>query len=107
MRRFVACLVVTGALAGLAGGAFAQDDAKEKKKADPEKQFKAKDADGDGFLSKAEFLGNADEGKTKGLERRFAAADKNGDGKLSLEEFKNAPAGKGKGKGKNGKDKDK
>lgn len=101
MRKFVACLVVTGALAGLAGAAFAQDDAKDKKKGgDPEKQFKMRDKDGDGFLSKAEFLGDAPEDKAKGLERRFAAADKNGDGKLSLDEFKDQPQGKGKGKKK-------
>ena len=104
MRKFVACLVVTGALAGLASAGFAQDDAKDKKKkgGNPDQQFKMRDKDGDGFLSKAEFLGDAPEDKAKGLERRFTAADKNGDGKLSLEEFKDQPQGKGKGKKKDG-----
>lgn len=98
MRKFVACLVVTGVMAGFASASFAQDDAKDKKKADRDQQFKMRDKDGDGFLSKAEFLGNAKEDKAAGLERQFATMDKNADGKLSLDEFKAGGGGKGKKK---------
>lgn len=60
------------------------------------KAFKKADADGDGFLSKAEFLTRA--------EKVFTRKDKNADGKLSRAELaphkpkaKQADAKKGKG----------
>ena len=103
MRKFVTCLVVTGALAGVCSFASAQEEDK-KKGPNPEQRFKQLDKNGDGSLTKEEFIGNAKEDKAKGAERRFAAADKNSDGKVTLEEYKAMPAGgKGKGKGKDDK----
>jgi hypothetical protein len=48
---------------------------------DLEKEFRALDKNGDGFLSQDELSGNAR------LAGGFAAADKNGDGKLDMAEF--------------------
>ena len=66
--------------------AFAQD---RKPKGDPEQTFKRRDADGDGFLTEAEFVAAAkDEDQKSKMRKRFAKIDVNGDGKLSLDEFK-------------------
>ena len=66
--------------------AFAQD---RKPKGDPEQTFKRRDADGDGFLTEAEFVAAAkDEDQKSKMRKRFAKIDFNGDGKLSLDEFK-------------------
>ena len=66
--------------------AFAQD---RKPKGDPEQTFKRRDADGDGFLTEAEFAAAAkDEDQKSKMRKRFAKIDVNGDGKLSLDEFK-------------------
>jgi Ca2+-binding EF-hand superfamily protein len=60
-----------------------------KPKGDPEQTFKRRDADGDGFLTEAEFVAAAkDEERKSKMKKRFAKIDVNGDGKLSLEEFK-------------------
>ena len=59
--------------------------ADEKPKADPEEQFKKKDKDGDGFLTKEEFTAKARNADKAG--QAFARKDKNSDGKLSPEEF--------------------
>jgi hypothetical protein len=48
---------------------------------DLEKEFKALDRDGDGFLSRSEVEQNS------ALQSGFQAADKNGDGKLDMSEF--------------------
>ena len=66
--------------------AFAQG---RKPKGDPEQTFKRRDADGDGFLTEAEFVAAAkDEDQKSKMRKRFAKIDVNGDGKLSLDEFK-------------------
>ena len=66
--------------------AFAQG---RKPKGDPEQTFKRRDADGDGFLTEAEFAAAAkDEDQKSKMRKRFAKIDVNGDGKLSLDEFK-------------------
>ena len=66
--------------------------ADEKPKMDPEKVFKKRDKDGDGSLSKEEFLSAVKGDKKEGIEKRFDRMDSNGDGKVSLEEFKTAIA---------------
>jgi EF hand domain-containing protein len=48
---------------------------------DLDKQFKALDRNGDGFLSREELAGN------KAFASGFKDADKNGDGKLDMSEF--------------------
>jgi hypothetical protein len=70
----------------------AKDNAK--KKPNPEKVFKKKDKDGDGFLSKDEFTAGAKDAAK--AETAFGKKDKDGDGKLSKKEF----AGGGKAKKK-------
>ena len=66
--------------------AFAQG---RKPKGDPEQTFKRRDADGDGFLTEAEFVAAAkDEDQKSKMRKRFAKIDVNGDGKLSRDEFK-------------------
>lgn len=76
----------------------AQEKGKGKAKASPEEFFKKKDANGDGKLSKEEFLKGAPADKADAMGKRFTALDKDKDGSVSLDEFKAAPAGKGKGK---------
>lgn len=62
---------------------------KAKPKMSPEEFFKKKDADGDGKISKDEFLkGSKDTAKS---ETQFAARDKDKDGSISKEEFLKAP----------------
>lgn len=63
-------------------------------KRNPEEMFKKLDTNGDGSVSKDEWMAGpmAKRDAAKG-EERFKSLDKNGDGKLSLEEFK---AGGGK-----------
>ena len=53
---------------------------------DLEKEFKALDRDGDGFLSRSEVEQNS------ALHSGFQAADKNGDGKLDMSEFQSMEA---------------
>ncbi|WP_193211935.1 hypothetical protein [Luteolibacter marinus] len=65
-----------------------------KKKPNPEKIFKKKDADKDGFLSKEEFTKGAKNAERAG--KAFAKKDKDSDGKLSPAEFKAAPQKKKK-----------
>lgn len=78
---------------------YAQEE--KPKHADP----MAADKDGDGFVSKEEFM--ATDGAKKDAEKaanRFAQLDKNGDGKISADEFK-AAKGKGGKKGEGKKEK--
>jgi hypothetical protein len=83
-------LVLVG---GLAAGAFAAEKGDKKAPASPEAAFKAKDKDGNGKLSKDEFVGKLDGDKKAAAEKRFASADKNGDGSLDATEFAAAMAG--------------
>jgi Ca2+-binding EF-hand superfamily protein len=70
--------------------------AEAKPKADPEAAFKKKDANGDGKISKDEFVGKKDgEAKTK-AEASFTAKDTDKDGSLSKEEFTATHAKKAK-----------
>jgi len=70
-----------------------------KQKPDMGAVFKKKDKDGDGFLTKEEFVGKAKDA-TK-AETAFTKKDKNSDGKVSLEEFTGKPGKGGKGGKKN------
>jgi len=56
-----------------------------KTKLTPEQIFNKRDANHDGFLSKAEFM--AKKKDPAKAEKAFARKDTNGDGKLSLAEF--------------------
>jgi Ca2+-binding EF-hand superfamily protein len=57
----------------------------DKPKADPEAMFKKMDANGDGKVSKEEFLKGAKDAAKK--EEQFTKKDKDKDGSLSKEEF--------------------
>ena len=61
------------------------DAKKEKPKMDPAAVFAKKDKNGDGKLSKEEFLDKAKDAAK--AEKQFAAKDKDKDGSLSKEEF--------------------
>jgi Ca2+-binding EF-hand superfamily protein len=87
MRKLLAWTMVFGFAAGTCGGAFAADGA-DKKKRDPEAQFKKLDKNSDGKLSLDEVKGKAEGKRAEAAEKRFKAADKDNDGALSLEEFK-------------------
>lgn len=81
---------VSFALVGLAliGGSFVQAaDEEPKKKRDPEKLFARLDADKDGKLTLAEFVGKREGEKKSKAEAAFARKDKDKDGSLSKEEF--------------------
>lgn len=75
---------------------FAADEKKEgdKPKADPAAMFAKKDANGDGKVSKEEFLKGAKDAAK--AEEAFAKKDKDKDGSLTKEEF--AAGGKKKDK---------
>lgn len=61
----------------------------DKPKLNPEEMFKKLDKNGDGSISKEEFLASPGAKKDPAkAEERFKKLDKNGDGKLSLDEFK-------------------
>ena len=90
----ICALALCGTLA--LNAADAKKPAGDKPKPNPDDLFKKLDKNGDGKLSKEEFLGKREgEAKTKG-EAAFAAKDKDKDGNLSLDEFKAAPAKKAK-----------
>jgi len=80
MKKFLALV--------LAAGVCMPVMAQEKKEKTPEEAFKALDKNGDGKLSKEEYVGNAEGEKKTKKEDRFKALDTNNDGSLSLDEFK-------------------
>jgi Ca2+-binding EF-hand superfamily protein len=83
----------------LAGGLTLKAADADKPKMDPEALFKKLDTNGDGSISKEEYMASpqAKKDATKAGER-FAKLDKDGDGKLTLEEFKAGMMGKKKAK---------
>lgn len=86
MKRFVCALTAMVIM----GGSLVQAEEKEepkKKKADPEKQFARLDADSDGKLTLAEFVGKREGEKKTRAEKAFAKKDKDDDKSLSKEEF--------------------
>jgi Ca2+-binding EF-hand superfamily protein len=95
MVKFLSAMIVAVVALGLlSSGAYAKDKAPKKT---PEEIFKALDTDGDGFLSKDEFMAQVKKPEQKErFEKRFAKLDTNGDGKLSLEEFCAKPTKKPK-----------
>lgn len=83
---------ITTILSVLALASFvnaAEGDAKkEKPKMDPAKAFAKIDANGDGSLSKEEFLATPQAKKDAAkAEKGFAGKDKDKDGKITKEEF--------------------
>jgi Ca2+-binding EF-hand superfamily protein len=83
--KLIASLLTLAVFAGFTLDASAQ----EKKKQDPEKVFARKDTNGDGKLSKEEFVKGAKDAEA--AEKAFGAKDKDKDGSLSKEEFAAAP----------------
>jgi Ca2+-binding EF-hand superfamily protein len=82
--------VITTLLAVLALASFTTVNAQEKgkKKGDPEAAFKKMDTNGDGSVSKEEFMASPMAKKDAAkAEKAFGAKDKDKDGKLSKEEF--------------------
>ncbi len=84
-RTTIIALCMSLVLPAFAEEAKEGDAPKKPHKPDMKQVFKKKDKDGDGSLSKEEFVGKAKDA-TK-AEAVFAKKDKNGDGKLSEEEF--------------------
>jgi hypothetical protein len=92
-------------LAALAAGYGIHVNAADEKRVPPTPEEKAavftkKDKDGDGKLTKEEFLGKAKEEQKPKLETAFGRLDKDTDGSLTKDEFLGTAAGRGKGKGK-------
>ena len=71
----------------LFGVTLTANAAPEKKKPDPAEQFKKLDANSDGKVSEAEFVGKKTGEKADKAKAAFAKKDKNGDGSLTMEEF--------------------
>ncbi len=72
-------------------------DGAEKPKASKEEQFKKADTNGDGFLSKEEFVAAFGKKDAAKAEERYKKLDKKGDGKVDLAAF-SAAGGKKKDK---------
>jgi len=81
MKKVLAMLIAISLYMPLVVGAG------EKSKS-PEDRFKARDKDGNGKLTKEEFLATVAEAKQEKAGARFAAMDKDESGDLSLEEYK-------------------
>lgn len=88
--KLIASLLTLAVFAGFTLDASAQ----EKKKFDPAKAFARKDTNGDGKLSKEEFVKGAKDASM--AEKAFNNRDKDKDGSISKEEFMAAPAKKKK-----------
>ena len=97
MKHKITAFLGACAAFGLAHPVLADEAAPAKppgagEKHSPADYFKKLDTNGDGFLSKEEFLARAEKApdpakaKTR-LEERFTQIDTNKDGKVSLEEF--------------------
>lgn len=83
-RLLLSAAVATGSLVSVAATPVFQG----KKAPDPEKTFKRKDTDGDGFLSITEFKAKLKDKQLENADKRFARLDTNADKKVSLDEFK-------------------
>ena len=83
-RSWVAALAVV-CLVGLNGAVSAQQ---QQKKRSPEKAFAKLDTDGNGKLSRNEYVGQKEGEAVSKAEANFKMLDKNSDGSLTLEEFK-------------------
>lgn len=82
MKRAAATIAALVLALGLSGAALAQDDAPPK----GEKAFKMLDANGDGKVTKEEFLAASQ----KRAEARYAKLDPEGKGYLTKEDFAQA-----------------
>jgi hypothetical protein len=87
MRKFFSLLMVTALVAGFAAPAFAFPDKADKPKPTPEEVFKKLDANSDGSITEAEFVGKKEGDKAAKAKEVFAKRDTNKDGKITLEEF--------------------
>lgn len=98
MKRVFSTVLIVGLLLGVSGLAFAQDE-----KAPPERSaqgFKAMDANGDGKLTKEEYLDRA----RQLAEKRWAKLDVNKRGFITVEDLQAArDKRKAEGKGRKGK----
>ena len=93
-RTTIIALCMSLVLPALAEETKEADAPKKPHKPDMKQVFKKKDKDGDGSLSKEEFVGKAKDAAK--AEAAFAKKDKNGDGKISEEEFVSRGRKKGK-----------
>lgn len=98
MKTTTSLVIALGLAATSLAHAEKKPDAPKPGKPAPAKVFQKKDADGDGFLSKEEFVKGAKDADRAG--KAFGRKDKDGDGKLSKEEFAAKPQGGGKKKKK-------
>lgn len=103
-------LITLAAIAALVSlpAAFAQTSDAPKKPAKGKNGFAAADANGDGFISKDEYMAMPRNQDNPRAAARFKAIDENGDGKISPDEMKapqakNKKAGGEKGEGKKAK----
>ena len=89
-------LAISGAMTlRAADGDTPKKPAGDGKKPNPEEIFKKLDTNGDGFLSKEEYLASPRAKKDPAAaEKKYAELDKKGDGKVTLEEFKAGMHGK-------------
>ncbi|MBM3889485.1 MAG: EF-hand domain-containing protein [Verrucomicrobia bacterium] len=87
--KFIIALVTALAICAVAATAGEKKAGGDKPKPNPEAQFKKLDANGDGKVSKEEFMAKQKDA-AKG-EAVFKARDKDCDGSLSKEEFTAAP----------------
>jgi len=91
-------LITLAALAALISmpAIYGQEDAKPKGKGN----MMAADTNGDGFISKEEFMAMPQNSDAEKAGKRFAQMDTDGDGKISADEMKAARAKGKKGEGK-------
>lgn len=83
MRTMFSLLTAVAVMLGVSAA-----QAADKPKADPEAAFKKMDANSDGSLTEAEFVGKKEGETATKFKEMFARLDKDKDGKLTLEEFK-------------------